>query len=118
MGGYIAGNLGYKWIFWISAILVGFTLLLEVLIVPETLFDRERQMRLEREGVEGDAKDIDGKQATSKVETSSQALPATEESWTYLQSLKFGMYTGNVAQKFAAPWMSLAFPGTWMVMLQ
>lgn len=120
-GGYIAASLGYRWLFWISAILVGFTLVLELLIVPETLFDRESQLL--REG----RSDVDDGIAapTSETKASSQTKediaeserPPPQPKWTYIQSLKCGMYRGNIARHFLAPWLSLAFPGTWVVML-
>jgi MFS family permease len=121
-GGYIAASLGYRYLFWISAIFVGITLLLELFIVPETLFDREAQ--LVREG-RGDIDDNHGN-TTSETKASSQTKEdiandnervPTQPAWTYVQSLKFGMYNGNIARHFIAPWLSLAFPGTWVVML-
>ena len=121
-GGYIAASLGYRWLFWISAILVGFTLVLELLIVPETLFDREAQFV--REG-RSDTDDSHRVTSTSETKSSSHTKediaeserPPTQPPWTYIQSLKCGVYKGDIARHFIAPWLSLAFPGTWVVML-
>lgn len=116
-GGYIAGSLGYQYIFWISAILAGFTLLLEVFIVPETLFDRERHLRLAEDDGEGSRTAAETKAETTTVEDVELATSRVPHPWSYVQSLKCGMYNGNIARHFAAPWLSLVFPGTWVVML-
>ena len=127
-GGYIAASLGYRWLFWISAILVGVTLVLEVLIVPETLFDREAQLVLEgqtdtddRHGAATSTSDTKPSSHTKEDIASSSERERdrtpTQPRWTYIQSLKCGLYKGNIATHFLAPWLSLAFPGTWVVML-
>lgn len=116
-GGYIAAALGYRYLFWISAILVGFTLILELFIVPETLFDREAHLRQEEQASDGtdraSALEADTKARADVAESEHIKPPA----WSYVQSLKCGMYRGNIVQHFIAPWLSLAFPGTWVVML-
>lgn len=114
-GGYIAGNLGYRYLFWISAALVGFTLILELLIVPETLFDRELHLR--QEGDESNGGSTTLKDDTKTEENIAESVRVSQPRWTYVQSLKCGMYRGNIARHFIAPWLSLAFPGTWVVML-
>lgn len=116
-GGYIAAALGWRYLFWISAVLVGVTLVLEVLIVPETLFDREAVLRQEEQ-----VDDNHGNPSTLKAGTVMRENIADTEhvpppAWSYVQSLKCGMYRGNIVQHFIAPWLSLAFPGTWVVML-
>lgn len=113
-GGYIAGNLGYKYIFWISTAIMGFTLLCEIFLVPETLFDRE--MHLARDATVQIASDGHAKE-TSHVETQDER--SRKDTFGYVQSLKVGgIYRGDVVRQFTAPWYSLLFPGTWMVMLQ
>ncbi|KAJ5606678.1 hypothetical protein N7510_009459 [Penicillium lagena] len=47
VGGYIALNLGYQWIFYINAIIIGAILLLFVVSFPETLFSRTEFSNLE-----------------------------------------------------------------------
>jgi MFS family permease len=123
-GGYIAGRIGYRWLFWISAILVGFTLVLEVLIVPETLFDREAELvQEERRGSDiGNEHAVADAVVKNTAQTKediadSERVPTQRPPWTYIQSLKCGVYKGNVARHFLAPWLSLVFPGTWVVML-
>jgi MFS family permease len=116
-GGYIAGNLGYRWLFWISAILVGFTLILELLIVPETLFDRAHHLRLEEDQETFTLTSTGLKNDTHMKENIAEHDHPSQPAWSYVQSLKCGMYRGNIARHFLAPWLSLAFPGTWVVML-
>lgn len=48
-GGYIALNLGWRWIFKINAIMMGFVLILFLISFPETLFSREKFSNLEEE---------------------------------------------------------------------
>lgn len=38
--------------------------------------------------------------------------------YTYLRSLAFGMYRGNLLYHFARPWTTLRMPMTWIAMLQ
>lgn len=116
-GGYIAAALGYRYLFWISAILVGFTLLLEILIVPETLFDREGQFGREEQTEDANEGNSDSKDESRTKENYVESEHTAQPAWSYIQSLKCGMYKGNVLQHFMAPWLSLAFPGTWVVML-
>lgn len=116
-GGYIAAALGYQWIFWISAILAGVTFVLEVLIVPETLFDRDRQYQLQEHDAVDEVRISENKDAITKTENIAGAGIVPPLRLSYVQSLKFGMFNGNIARHFAAPWLSLVFPGTWVVML-
>lgn len=116
-GGYIASHLGYQYIVWISAILACFTLFLEILIVPETLFDRDRHLRLAGNDGESGRAAAASKAETTTIEDLEVSARHNPRPWSYVQSLKCGMYNGNVARHFAAPWLSLIFPGTWVVML-
>ncbi|KAK5119730.1 hypothetical protein LTR85_007306 [Meristemomyces frigidus] len=113
-GAYIAGELGYKYFFWITTALFGFTLLCEVFLVPETLFDRQAHLIQEQHpSVTGDGSFSDEKANVDMIEravgdnSNSPAGP----------SLKAGVYRGDLLQHFFDPWRSLAFPGTWIVML-
>ena len=52
VGGFIADNLGWRWLYWIQLILAGFIYALMVLTVPETyaptiLLKRARKLRAE-----------------------------------------------------------------------
>lgn len=46
--------------------------------------------------------------------TSSELRP----SFTFVQSLKFGAYRGNVWYQFKKPWFTLRLPATWVIMMQ
>ena len=113
-GAYIAGNLGSKYLFWITAILLGFNLLLQISFVPETLFDREAALALDSSTASGDRSVHVEKEAN--VEMIEHAT-APAQPMTLTQTLRIGTYKGNLLQNFLNPWRSLAFPGTWVVML-
>ncbi|KAK0636153.1 major facilitator superfamily domain-containing protein [Bombardia bombarda] len=46
------------------------------------------------------------------------AATARYPPFTYLRSLRFGMYRGNLLYQFMKPWFTLRLPSTWIVMLQ
>ena len=113
VGAYIAADLGYRYIFWISTALSAFVLLCEIFLVPETLFDRQSHLMQEdqQHGSFSDEK--------ASVETVERSIPthSYKSTFTFADSLKLGVYRGHVLQKFLGPWRALLFPGTWMVML-
>lgn len=115
VGGYIASNLGYKYIFWVSTALSGAVFAINLLLIPETLFDREKFMhtnhRQDHEGIDAD------KASSTKLETVSPSRLASIQPLTFGQSLKTGVYRGSLLKQLIAPWLTLQFPGTWMVML-
>lgn len=49
-GGYIALNLGWRWIFYINAIMFGGVMVVFIVSFPETLFSREEFSNLESKG--------------------------------------------------------------------
>ena len=113
-GGYIAANLGYQYIFWISTALLAFPLLLEIFFVPETMFDRQDHLVQEQHpSVTGEDYSHDEK---ADVHMTERAIHE-RRSMTMAESLKVGIYRGNLLRHFLDPWRSLAFPGTWVVML-
>ena len=108
-GSYIAGKLGYKYLFWISTALAASTFILTLFLVPETLFDRETAIRT---GSESAAYDGAG-QEKSRVTASEYRLHSDSVGkMTYAQSLGFRAYRGNWVRNFVAPWMTLRFPAT------
>ena len=114
-GSYIAGNLGYRYLFWISTALAASSFILIFFLVPETLFDRERQLQLESESSAGE----DELHEKSKVSTTERSMQSgSQRDFTYMHSLGFRTYRGNWTRHFVAPWLTLALPGTWVVMLQ
>lgn len=111
-GAYIAGDLGYKYTFWIVAALLGFNLVFHALLVPETLFDRESAYATERRDSEGISRRDEKMPAVETIESVSPA-----QKMTFGQSMRVGTYRGSLLRNFLNPWRSLAFPGTWVVML-
>lgn len=113
-GAYIAANLGYRYIFWICMALLAFVLLVELFLVPETQFDRmDHLVREQHPSVTGDGS-VDDEKGT--VEMREHAVN-DRRAMTLGQSMKIGIYRGNLVKHFLDPWRSLAFPGTWVVML-
>lgn len=112
-GAYIAGNLGYKYIFWMTTAMLAFNLLLELVLVPETFFDREAAFAEERRDSEAMANH--GEEKKRGIEMIEQVGP--REKLTGTQSVRIATYRGSLLQNFLNPWRSLAFPGTWVVML-
>jgi len=95
--------------------MLGLVLLMEVFLVPETLFNREAHLIQEQHpSVTGDGSVRDEKANVGMVE---HAIPDTRR-MTFVQSLQVGGFHGNVLQCFIGPWWTLLFPGTWLVMLQ
>ncbi|EMC99524.1 hypothetical protein BAUCODRAFT_144936 [Baudoinia panamericana UAMH 10762] len=113
-GSYIAGTLGYRYIFWISTAMLGFVFLLELFLVPETMFDRQAQLVAEHHpSVVGDGSVSDEKGDVTMIE---RAVP-TDSKITFARSMKIGLWRGDLVKHFLDPWRSLAFPGTWVVMI-
>lgn len=92
---------------------MGAIFLLQLLFVPETSFDRHAQFLREGGSIDGSISEEKG-----NVERIEMSLPADAETYTFAQSLKVGVYRGHLLRNFVAPWLTLAFPGTWVVMLQ
>ncbi|CAK1366123.1 putative MFS-type transporter [Cercospora beticola] len=114
VGGYIAGNLGYRYLFWIALAPLAFTLVAQILFVPETIFDRQGQM--EQDQLQNttifEKAEVDTVERVSDVSHSSE-----QEHFTFARSLRVGVYRGHIVKNFLAPWKSLLFPGTWLVCL-
>ncbi|KAK0727823.1 major facilitator superfamily domain-containing protein [Lasiosphaeria miniovina] len=59
------------------------------------------------------------KQNRSSRATTANAIASERQTpFTFLRSLKFGMYRGNVLYQFKKPWFTLRLPATWIVMFQ
>lgn len=117
-GGYVAANLGYKYIFWISTAVLGFTLLCQLLLVPETLFNREPHLIRDTMAQQSVQHPNIGDDDSKQPEASNHEHAAEMKPFTYAMSLRMGVYRGGLLRQFMAPWYSLLFPGTWVVMLQ
>jgi hypothetical protein len=87
--------------------------LMVIFLVPETLFDRQAALVAEQHpSVTGTGSVSDEKAHASTVERAVAGQPMT-----FGQSLKVGVYRGDLIKHFLDPWRSLAFPGTWVVLL-
>ncbi|KAI0480320.1 major facilitator superfamily domain-containing protein [Xylariaceae sp. FL0804] len=123
MGGYVAVDLGYRYLFWITTALGAFTFACQFLLVPETLFDRDAQLAREVGSRDSSRADVaaaekeEEKVDPARVEERAVAA-APRDRFTFLESLKVGgVYRGRVLDKFLAPWRSLRLPGVWVVCL-
>ena len=118
-GAYIAGNpgLGYKYIFWISAALIGVTWLLQIFLVPETSFDRQAELEREQHADTGEKTFGEEKNGVETAETVERSLQPGEAYMSFASSRKIGVYNGHVVKHFLDPWRTLVFPGLWLVML-
>lgn len=116
VGGYITSSMGWRWTMYIPAILAGACFVLTFLFVPETLFDREQAMSVVRP--EGDMHEsaMDEKAEMSRIETFSSQSHVYPP-YTFARSLKMGTYRPGLLKRFFTPYITLLFPGTWMVML-
>ncbi|GAB7351469.1 hypothetical protein MBLNU459_g2128t1 [Dothideomycetes sp. NU459] len=111
IGGYIVASLGWRWTLYIPAIMSGVLFVLTFFLVPETFFDRERAMGVVRENPSADSTE---KAEMSRIETvTSQVF----QPYTFVRSLKMGIYRPGLIKRIFTPYITLTFPGTWMVML-
>ncbi|KAH6986795.1 major facilitator superfamily domain-containing protein, partial [Ilyonectria destructans] len=106
--GYIGSNLGWQYIFWVGIALCGPCFLGVLLLVPETLFDREVV----------DARHIrQSAQLIHRQDILLSTYNLTPMPFTYIRSLGFISPRGDVLQKFVRPWRTALLPGTWLVTL-
>ncbi|KAI9710722.1 MAG: hypothetical protein M1820_002555 [Bogoriella megaspora] len=113
VGGYIAGNLGWRWTMWISTILAGAVFVVSVLFLPETLFDREAAMSRRVESHQS-PDPLEEKNVPSKLESVNER---TYPPYTFARSLGFVKPRRGLIKNFFTPYKTLLLPGTLMVML-
>lgn len=111
-GSYIAGNHGWRWIQWVNVILAAINFVFCLFLLPETLFDRASAMANSEESF------IAAKGGSSTSHKTDIGPPPTPRPFTFARSLKIGVYRPGLFGRFIAPWLTLRFPGVWMVMLQ
>ncbi|KAF4339646.1 HOL1 [Fusarium beomiforme] len=117
-GGYIAFQQSWKMIFWVSLALSAACLVGVVFFVPETLYTRSAPI----EGVANPEAEKNAQFAKDEQVEDRQSVTVGEQrasysSFTYVQSLGFIKPQGSLLKQFIQPWRTLAFPGTWVVML-
>lgn len=110
-GSYIAASLGWPYISWIGVALSAGTFLHVLFLVPETIFDRIIQQTTPSGSPVAAEKLADA----SHVESRSDVK---YEPFTFIRSVQFGLYRGNVLAEFCRPFTTLLLPGVWVVMLQ
>lgn len=121
VGGFVTTSLGWRWNMYIPAIISGILLVLCFFFVPESLYERHtsangapdsEESRLEQKAAFG---------STSFEER--EAIPAGESAaveyapFTFVRSLKMGVYRPGILRRFWTPLLTLQLPGTWMVIL-
>lgn len=113
IGGYVTVREGYRYIFWISTAICGVTFLVCFFLVPETLFVRELGTISESRHIqERDLANTEDKPDWTQMEDAQ-----TDNEYTFIQSLKIGVYRGGLLNEFLAPWLTLRLPGVWVVTL-
>ena len=76
----------------------------EILLVPETTFDREAQLLRDHEYNSGEGAIGKEKNTVEMIEQASVAPSYHDGPFTFGQSLKVGIYRGNLFRNFLAPW--------------
>ena len=117
VSGYVIENLGYRWTFWLCAILFGLCMFGIVFFVPETSFRRQgmghipsyetKQRDMETKGADFGEKDGDQYSRTPQ-------FGGTERKLSYVQSLRVytGRYTSAPFWKiFVRPFIVFFYPG-------
>ncbi|KXH69640.1 major facilitator superfamily transporter [Colletotrichum salicis] len=112
-GGYIGYQLGWAYIFWVGTAVSAACFIATLFLVPETLYDRVVSSNIDAAG--SGQSPIDEKGIESHVEDAQRQV-LDYRPFTYGRSLGFTHYRGGVARNFLAPWKTLRFPGTWVVM--
>lgn len=108
---------------YLSAIISGLLLVLIILFVPETMYERERALSPARLGA------VDQQQAREKAISRHAERDSSEgdvgeigarsyKPFTFARSLHFRKPTSSLWRNFYTPFLTLRFPGTVMVMLQ
>jgi len=74
VGGYVARDRGWRWCFWVGAILNGVIFIFALLFMPETIFDRPHEYTdIE---ILGQSDDIEGERPNSLFSGNSYAPPS------------------------------------------
>ncbi|KAF1984852.1 MFS general substrate transporter [Aulographum hederae CBS 113979] len=113
-GAYIVAAGGLPWLHWTNVILAAVNFALCLFLQPETLYRRTHPLpprSTEMAQMEDEKSDV------GFVENVESGGVSNWRPYTFAQSLKIGIYRGDLIQKLLAPYMTLAFPGVWLVML-
>jgi MFS family permease len=110
-GSYIAAAYGWTWINWINAIMSGVLLVVCALLLPETVYDRQQTV------IESNEETSEGPEKP-EARTVENAESDQFKPFTFIRSVKVGVYRGQLLHNFLSPFLTLRLPGVWMVMLQ
>jgi hypothetical protein len=113
-GSYIVAMRSYEWLHWTNVILSAITLLLCFLFQPETLFDRAMSLAI---ASHGDTQDSSVEKTTTGAGIEDVESTLSSASFTFARSLKMVTYRPGLLRRFATPFLTLRFPGVWLVML-
>ncbi|KAL6230024.1 hypothetical protein BDW75DRAFT_234734 [Aspergillus navahoensis] len=118
-GGYIASGAGVAAVWWISTGLSAGVFCVILLLVPETLFDRNRYLEEENSLARGETQESRDKEA--RAENIEQCIRIPESrpvSLTIWQALRFGTYQTGFLQELIKPIYTVRLPGVWVATLQ
>ncbi|KAH8655282.1 major facilitator superfamily domain-containing protein [Xylariales sp. PMI_506] len=120
-GGYIAFQLGWAYVFWVTVALSAACFIATLLLVPETLYIRDTALL--STGSSEPVTSVEKAEDAQHLEqaTSAPALRSYPP-YTFARSLGLrkpmaGSGLSGLAHNFLRPWRTLALPGTWVVML-
>ncbi|KAJ4204160.1 hypothetical protein NW759_014997 [Fusarium solani] len=119
IGGYIADTAGWRWTQWLNVITAGASFVAAFLFQAETLWTREQAPTTEPT-CQSDAEPANHDPGQDKAEFRHQEDIDAEQyrDFTFVRALRIGLYRGNIMRHLVAPWLTLRFPGVWLVMLQ
>lgn len=109
-GGYIAAQSGWQWTMYYSAILSGITFALTFVMLPESLYRRNNRA--------SSVNSLSPISSKEKSEVVTEEHAQTYAPWTFARSLKFwGQNRGGLFRLFVDPFLTLRYPGVWLIML-
>ncbi|KAJ5655252.1 hypothetical protein N7507_007202 [Penicillium longicatenatum] len=118
-GGYIAAQAGIPWLNWINAILAGALFTACLFFQPETVYARTLNMP----NSAPDASEVPKSEEAAEIDNTHTRYcedvhpPAPASSGNFKPLLALYTYQGSFSRSLISPWLTLRFPGVWLVML-
>ena len=116
VGGYITASLGWRWTCWIPAISFGVLFVLSVLLLPETMFNREAAMGVVHRGRVED-QDIESEKEKAQMNQLERVNSQVYPPYTFARSMGFCKPRPGLLKRFYTPYITLLWPGTIVVLL-
>lgn len=113
-GGYIGFHLGWAYIFWIGTALSGACFVGMLFLVPETMYLRMDAPQKTSQDPSRGVKEAEAEAQSTHVE---DTLPDSHRPYNFTRSLGCSRPRGSLLNQFIQPWVTLALPGTWVVMV-